>query len=236
MAILTAKDLCASYEGKRVLTDISFEVDRGNCLCVVGENGVGKSTLIRCLTGMVKPDSGSITYGEGVRPSTIGYLPQQGEYRPEFPSTVKEIVRSGLIGRKRAFIWFGDGEKERVRSALERLGISDLRDRRYCDLSGGQKQRVLLARTLVASDSVMVLDEPTIGLDAVATAELYETVRQIHESGVTVVMSASDAKAALLYATHILQLRGRALFYGAAQEYLRSDVGFSYLNRPSENE
>lgn len=222
MAILSVQNLCASYEGRRVLTDISFEVNRGDYLCIVGESGVGKSTLMRCLMGMTKPDAGSVAYGEGVRPSLIGYLPQQGDYRPDFPSSVKEIVRSGLIGRKRAFIWFGAGEKEKVRKAMEQLGIWDLRDRRYCDLSGGQKQRALLARTLVATDSLMALDEPATGLDAVATSELFETVRQIHESGVTVVMSANDAKVALLYATHILQLRGRALFFGSAQQYLRS--------------
>jgi len=223
--LIDVQNLTAEYEGRHVLENVSFTVGQGDCLCLVGENGAGKSTLIRCLLGVVEPIGGKIAYGEGILPSSIGYLPQQTDCRPDFPSTVREIVRSGLMSRKRAFVWLGRKEKQRADEAMARLDITDLADRRFTELSGGQKQRVLLARTLCAANGLLILDEPATGLDAAAAGELLRTVRHIHATGTTVILSANDAQTAIQYATHMLQLRdGQVLFNGTAQQYLRSGL------------
>lgn len=223
-AQIEVQGLCAAYEGRTVLKDVSFSVEQGEWMCIVGENGMGKSTLIRCLLGVVQPTGGKILYGDGVAPSSIGYLPQQTDYRPDFPSTVREIVRGGLMSRKRAFVWLSRAEKKRADQAMETLHIADLAGRRFADLSGGQKQRVLLARTLCASNGLLILDEPVTGLDAAAASELFHTIRLIHSMGATVIMSANDIQTALMHATHILELHGEVVFNGTCQQYLRQST------------
>ncbi|MDO4740782.1 MAG: metal ABC transporter ATP-binding protein [Eubacteriales bacterium] len=223
-ALIEVQGLCASYEGRRVLEDVSFTVEEGQWLCIVGENGCGKSTLIRCLLGVVQPTAGRILYGEGIAPASIGYLPQQSDFRPDFPATVREIVRGGLMSRKRMFVFLSRAEKRRADEAMEALDIMDLAERKFADLSGGQKQRVLLARSLCTANGLLVLDEPATGLDAAAASELFRTVRHIHSLGTTVVLSANDAQTALQYATHMMQLHGRVLFNGTAQQYLRANI------------
>jgi len=223
--LIDVNGLCAAYEGRRVLDEVSFAVGQGQWLCIVGENGCGKSTLIRCLLGVVQPTAGSIVYGEGIAPSSIGYLPQQTDCRPDFPSTVREIVRGGLMSKKRAFVFLSRKEKQRADEAMETLGIAELAGRKFTDLSGGQKQRVLLARTLCTASGLLILDEPATGLDAAAASELFRTVRHIHSMGTTVILSANDAHTALQFATHILHLEGgKVVFGGTAQQYLRSGL------------
>ena len=222
--LIEVQNLCAAYEGRQVLENVSFSVGEGEWLCLVGENGAGKSTLIRCLLGVVQPTEGVIKYGEGIVPSSIGYLPQQTDCRPDFPSSVREIVRGGLMSRKRAFVWLSRKEKQKADEAMEKLAITDLADRKFADLSGGQKQRVLLARTLCTANGLLILDEPATGLDAAATSELFRTVRHIHSMGTTVILSANDARTAIQYATHMLQLNGRVVFSGTSQQYLRAGL------------
>ncbi len=220
--LIDVKNLWAGFDGRNVLENVSCSVAQGDFLCIVGKSGRGKSTLIRCLLGIVQPTMGEIAFGEGVTPQSIGYLPQQSDLRPDFPSTVREIVRGGLKGKKRAFVWLSKREKQRAEEAMMQLNILDLAERKFADLSGGQRQRVLLARTLCASEGLLVLDEPVTGLDAVAAADLMRTVRYIHAMGATVIFSANDARLAMQYATRILELDGKVMFNGTAQQYLRS--------------
>lgn len=225
ITLIDIQDLQAEYEGRRVLDGVNLSVRRGDCLCIVGENGSGKSTLIRCLLGVVQPTGGKIAYGEGILPSSIGYLPQQTDCRPDFPSSVREIVRGGLMSRKKAFVWLNRKEKQRADEAMARLMITDLADRKFADLSGGQKQRVLLARSLCTANELLILDEPATGLDAAAAGEMMRTVRYIHATGTTVIISANDAQTAVQYATHMVHMKdGKVIFSGTAQEYLRSGL------------
>ena len=225
ITLIDIQNLQAEYEGRRVLDGVDLLVRRGDCLCLVGENGSGKSTLIRCLLGVVQPTGGKIVYGDGIMPSSIGYLPQQTDCRPDFPSTVREIVRGGLMSRKRALVWLSRKEKQQADEAMARLRIADLEDRKFADLSGGQKQRVLLARSLCAANGLLILDEPTTGLDAAAAGEMLRTVRYIHATGTTVILSANDAHTAIQFATHMVHMKdGKVVFNGTAQEYLRSGL------------
>ena len=225
MALISCRDLCLAYEGKTAVRDLSFEVPRGDYLCIVGENGSGKSTLIKSLLGLKKPRSGSIVYGDGLRRREIGYLPQQTPAQKDFPASVWEVVLSGC----RATPFYAPSEKRRAEENMEKLGLSELRSACYRDLSGGQQQRVLLARALCATRKLLLLDEPVTGLDPAVSAELYRIIRDLNAEGVTIIMVTHDVDCAIERAKTILHLRTVPLFWGRAEDYRRSEIGRSFM-------
>ena len=224
MALLTCENVALGYDGHAVLSDIGFQVNAGDYLCIVGENGSGKSTLMKTILGLQKPIGGRIVFGEGLRQTEIGYLPQQTALQKDFPATVREIVLSGCQARigKRPF--YRREEKLLARQNMERMNLADLSGRCYRELSGGQQQRVLLARALCATRRMLVLDEPVAGLDPKVTAEMYALIRKLNrEDGITVMMISHDLAAALQEATHILHV-GHDFFFGTKEAYLSSPV------------
>ena len=223
MSLITCENLALGYEGREILHGLSFTVNAGDYLCIVGENGSGKTTLMKTVLGLRAPLSGSIRFGDSLRQTEIGYLPQQTAVQRDFPASVREIVLSGCqnaLGRRP---FYGKAERERAQQAIEKLGLSDLTRRCYRELSGGQQQRVLLARALCATKKLLLLDEPVSGLDPVVTAELYALIRDLNREGITVMMISHDLAAAEADASHILHV-GSELFFGTKDEYLRSKV------------
>lgn len=228
MRLILCHDVKLGYEGKTVVEDLGMEVHAGDYLCIVGENGSGKSTFMRALLGLKKPLDGHICFENGLTRRQIGYMPQQTAVGSDFPATVKEVVQSGLRGGLfRPF--YTRAEKEKLERAFQLLEIEDIKDAAYKSLSGGQQQRVLLARAMCATDKLLLLDEPVAGLDPAMTASLYATIKKLHESGVTIVMISHDIPAAVKYATHILHLRRRPLFFGTAADYAASEAGKRFL-------
>ncbi|HOG02313.1 MAG TPA: ABC transporter ATP-binding protein [Clostridia bacterium] len=237
MALLAGCDISLGYEGRVVVEKLNFSVNRGDYLCVVGENGSGKSTLIRTLLGLMKPLSGTIATGDGLRADEIGYLPQQTAVQRDFPASVREIVLSGCLNRCGLRPFYNREERRLAADNLERLGIGDLSRRCYRELSGGQQQRVLLARALCAARSLLLLDEPASGLDPVATADLYALVEKLNrKDGMTVVMVSHDIAAAVKYAGRILHLGREPLFFGKTGEYLQSAAARPFLFGEGRNE
>ena len=231
MAILNCENLSFAYDGRTVLEDVNFSLNAGDYLCVVGENGSGKSTLIKGLLGLKAPQSGSITFGEGLKSTEIGYLPQQTQLQRDFPASVWEVVLSGCLNGLDRRLMYNKADKERARMNMERMGIEDIKDKSYQELSGGQQQRVLLARALCATRSMLLLDEPTAGLDPMATAELYQLIAQLnHQDGITVIMISHDLTAALDAASHILHI-GQTVFFGTADAYRTSPEGRLFAAR-----
>ena len=170
MALLTCSDVTFSYEGIPVLTDVNFALEAGSYLCIVGENGSGKSTLIKGLLHLKNPSTGSITTGDGLHPSEIGYLPQQtAAQRISRRASGKSCCPAGRTTRiSRRFT------QRQTRGRAPQYGASrppSIKERCYRDLSGGQQQRVLLARALCATKKLLLLDEPVTGLDPVMTNE-----------------------------------------------------------------
>ena len=224
MSLIKACNLTLGYEGKRVVDNLNFTVNSGDYLCVVGENGSGKTTLMKTILHLNSPISGKIEMGEGLKPSEIGYLPQQTEVQRDFPASVWEIVLSGNLGHSGLMPFYTKEQKEKARKNLEKMGIADLSKRCYRELSGGQQQRVLLARALCATTKTLLLDEPVSGLDPNVTAEMYSTIEALNKEGITVIMISHDMDAALKYATHILQI-GKDVFFGAKTEYIKYREG-----------
>ena len=225
MAQLTCENLVLGYDGEAVVRDLSFCVESGDYLCTLGENGSGKTTLMKAILGLHAPLSGTITFGEGLTHSQIGYLPQQTVVQKDFPASVWEIVLSGFQGRRGFSPFYTKEEKARARENMEKLGIAGFEKRCYRDLSGGQQQRVLLSRALCATGKLLLLDEPVAGLDPVVTAEMYRLIRDLNRrEGITVIMISHDLEAAEQYASHILHI-GAELFFGPKETYLKSAVG-----------
>lgn len=233
MAQLICEDVTLGYEGIAVTENLNFSVSSGDYLCIVGENGVGKSTLIKALLGLLEPMKGKISTGEGLRSDEIGYLPQQTVIQRDFPASVREIVFSGLSGKNGFRPFYSKELKVHAKKQMEKMGISHLEKRCYRELSGGQQQRVLLARALCATGKMLLLDEPVGGLDPKAKEEMYELIAKLNkEDKITVIMVSHDISAAVKYASHILHLGHTPLFFGTKQEYMQSDTGKYFTSFP----
>ena len=226
MALLTCRDLSLGYDGREIVSGLNFEINSGEYLCIVGENGSGKSTLMKTILGLETPLGGEIVFGDGLKQTEIGYLPQQTLVQRDFPASVREIVLSGCSGRAGLRPFYSRDDKRRAAENMERMDISDLASRCYRELSGGQQQRVLLARALCATGKMLLLDEPVSGLDPRVTAEMYDLIRSLNrDDGITVIMISHDVDEAISYATRVLHI-GKDVFFGTSEEYLGSEAGF----------
>lgn len=220
MALLKCINLTLGYNSKIILENLNFEVTKGDYLCILGENGSGKTTLMKNLLHLLKPISGTIQTGDGLLHDEIGYLPQQTDVQRDFPASVKEIVLSGCQSRCKKRPWYNFEEKNLAEKIMKQLEITNLSKKCYRELSGGQQQRVLLARALCATQKMILLDEPTTGLDSQATEEMYSLIKKLNDSGITIIMISHDVEAALKYAKHILHI-GKKIFFGDIKDYDR---------------
>jgi len=226
-AILEATDLCIGYDGKSIVDDICFSITSGSYLCIVGENGAGKSTLLKTISGLQNPVYGTVHFN--VHRREIGYLPQQIAIRNDFPASAKEIISSGTLSRGKWYRpFYSKEEKERITWACDKTGVTVFLKQCFRELSGGQQQRVLLARALVTARNVVILDEPTAGLDPEATKEFYELLLKINnDEKITIIMVTHDIEGAEKYASHILELKNRMpdeeedYFFGTVGDYVK---------------
>lgn len=214
MAQLSCRSLSVGYDGKTVLHDIDFDINKGDYLCIVGENGTGKSTLMKTLLGLQPPLAGKIIRGYDMKSGGIGYLPQQTGVQKDFPASVREVVMSGCQVRCGIRPFYSRAEKQLAQRAMAKMEITHLSGKCYRELSGGQQQRTLLARALCASGDMLFLDEPVSGLDPGAADDMYRLVEHLNrEEGLTIVMISHDTAAAARYASHILRT-GDKVFFG----------------------
>ncbi len=231
MNLVEIRDLTIGYDGKPVVSGLNFDISAGDYLCVLGENGSGKSSLVKAILGLKSAYSGHIHFAPGFSRREIGYMPQKTEVQRDFPAGVFEVVLSGCQGAMGFKPFYGKAEKLRAASAMERLGIDGIRNECYRNLSGGQQQRVLLARALCSADKMILLDEPTTALDPLATAEFYRIIERLNrDDGVTVVMVSHDTAGALESSTKVLHLGGNeSLFFGETAEYVKTRLGKKFL-------
>ncbi len=215
---VSVADLTLSFEGRAVLQDLSFEIREGDYICVIGENGSGKSSLMNAILGLVKPTAGKIKFHHLSR-NQIGVLPQLAPIEADFPATVSEVVLAGCLARANKGIFLAKDSKQIAFSAMEKLGITSLADRSYRELSGGQRQRVMIARALCAAEKMLILDEPVTGLDRTATADVYSLVENLNRGGMTIVTVTHDIRAALKYATKILRINKDSYLFLDVEKY-----------------
>ena len=207
--IIKIKCLSAGYDGKQVLNDINLTVYQDDYLGIIGPNGGGKTTLIRLILGLKKPTKGNIRFfkaerdknGETtkdkngevnvkeVKEITMGYLPQYNDLDKQFPISVYEVVLSGLCKSKKLFSRYTKAQHQQVHDTLNRMQLTDLKDRHICTLSGGQLQRVLLARAIVSKPDVVILDEPNTYIDRRFQKQMYEMLEQINKECAIIIVS-----------------------------------------------
>ncbi len=203
--IIKIRNLNFSYDKQVVLEGINLDYSSDEFLAIIGPNGGGKSTLLKLILGLLKPQSGEIKLF-GKEPSEvskfIGYVPQNFLSNQSFPMMVLEVVLMGLIDKK-IFGFYSRDEKQMALAALEKVGMKEFASARIGELSGGQRQRVYIARALCANAKVLVLDEPTASIDTKGQAEIYEILKNINASGVGVVLVSHDLNIVLNYATKI---------------------------------
>ena len=229
MALIKCEQVCLGYEGRAVLENVNFEVNSGDYLYIIGENGTGKSTLIKALLGLKRTMSGQIMLGEKLRADEIGYLPQQTQAQKDFPASVYEVVLSGRLNSLKGRPFFRREDRSDAIDKIKLMGLDKLQNACYHDLSGGQKQRVLLARAMCATKKLILLDEPVTGLDPLVTEELYELINKINrDHDITVIMVSHDMEATVKYASHILWLSDKDMFFGTRDEFLDTPEGRKY--------
>jgi len=237
MPQLICEKLALGYDGKIVLSNLSFSVSAGDYLCIIGENGAGKSTLMKTILKLKPPISGQISTSDGLLPNEIGYMPQQTVVQKDFPASVKEVVLSGCLNRRGLRPYYNTEEKLNAEDNMTKLGILPLEKRCYRELSGGQQQRTLLARALCATSKILLLDEPASGLDPKASAEMYELIEGLNNEGITIIMISHDIGVSIKYASHILHIGGQSvLFTGTKADYIKSDIGRIYARLGGEQE
>lgn len=187
-----------SYGEEDILVDINFSIPDGDYVAIVGPNGAGKSTLLKLLLGLMKPSDGCITvFGHSVEKAKehldIGYVPQRiVSSEVSLPATVEEVVRSACVASGGFFSFLGEKEKAFAENAMDQLGILDLKKKQVSQLSGGQRQRVFIARALARNPKILILDEPTVGIDVSVKEKFFELLEDLNKKGLTILIVSHD--------------------------------------------
>jgi ABC-type Mn2+/Zn2+ transport system ATPase subunit len=242
---IVLRDVTFSYDGRPALIDVSLEVPLRSFTALIGPNGAGKSTVLKLLLGLHRPKTGTIEV-LGSRPGRveqpIGYVPQRIRLPTGFPLSVHEVVLMGRYGRLGLWRRPGREDHARARDALERVGMLQVERERFGDLSGGQQQRVLIARALCAEPRLLILDEPTAGLDPAAQARFYTLVCDLQrQEGLTLLCASHDLDVVSAHADLVILLDRRVRAQGAPSDVLGSraldrSYGFPppHVHRPGE--
>ena len=209
-AVLDVREIEFAFESGRVLNGVSLSVRAGDFLVLLGPNGSGKSTLVKVALGLLEPAGGTAAlFGFPAREARarekVGYVPQRAAISSRVPATVAEVVLTGRVHGS-PFGVFRRADREAAAKALDRVGLAHLAGRRIGELSGGEQQRVLIARALVSDPRLLVLDEPTAGVDKESQSRFAEILRDLNASGVTIVMVAHDVGAVGPYLTRVVAL------------------------------
>lgn len=226
--IVFLSHVTAGYNGHIALEDVSFTVHRGQFVAVLGPNGAGKTTLLRVILGIVRPQAGIVrVFGKPPwrlreERRLIGYVPQMSLTDLHFPVTAWDVVMMGRFSRIGPTRWPGAEDREAVARAMQRVGVWHLKDRPFGQLSGGQRQRVLLARALVNEPELLLLDEPTAGVDVAATSTVYTLLRRFRDEGMTIIVVSHDVGVVASFADVIACINKRLVAHGRPQEVLSS--------------
>ena len=229
--LIQLHDLAIGYGRRALLEHLSFEVERGDYLALVGSNGAGKTTLLRTLLGLLPPLSGRIEFPNG--PVHFGYVPQLGTLDDIFPISALDAVLMGFYGRLGALKWPGKTEKQKAQDALEECGIGQMGHRLLRELSGGQRQRVLIARAIVSEPDVLVLDEHTNNLDVTGERAIMELVDELHQHhNLAVVMVTHSLPTVANHAQHLGILREGKFSFAPVDVVLQSDYLSDFYGVP----
>ncbi|RMF05457.1 ABC transporter ATP-binding protein [Candidatus Woesearchaeota archaeon] len=229
--------LSQSFGYVEVLHNITFRIEEGDFLGIIGPNGSGKTTLLKTILGLYPLKKGRIKlFGKPLRSFSdwhlIGYVPQKAtDFDRNFPATVKEIVATGLVSRKGFPRFISGGDFSLVDEKLELVGMLGFKDRQIGKLSGGQQQRVFIARALVSEPKVLLLDEPTAGVDQESQFAFYKLLEELNKKGITIVLVSHDIGTITRYVNKVACLAKTLVFHGTHEEFCRSEVAQQFLTQ-----
>jgi zinc transport system ATP-binding protein len=220
--VISLDNVSYGYNSELVLENISFKADQGDLLGIIGPNGAGKTTLFSLILGLLEGYQGKITlFNEDIRNNRkalkrVGYIPQKKNINQGFPATVEEIVSLGVPGRKT--------NKDVIISALKIVGLLQQKDKRIGELSGGQQQRVLIAKALVNEPELLILDEPTTGIDLETQDRFYTLLRNLNsERNITIILASHDLDAINRLANKVACVNRKMSFHGDAREFFGNE-------------
>ncbi len=231
MSFIKLDKLVLGYGSKKIINEISIDINEGEYIYIIGENGIGKTTLVKGLLNLINPLSGKVIYNKVIQKNDVGYLPQLSTTMKNFPASVYEIVLSGTLNSSKLMLFYSKKEKKKIDNILKLLNIVNLKNKSFKDLSGGQQRRVLLARAMISSNKVLILDEPVAGLDPKAIKDFYEIIKKINKkNNLTILMVSHDVKAAVKYADKVLHLHEDGYCYGTVPEYKQNVISEYFLD------
>jgi len=241
-SILSVKNLCCGYGSVEVLSDVSFDIEKGDYIGLAGPNGAGKTTLVKTVLGLSEKFKGIIKlFGQDLKSfdgwGRVGYLSQRvTAFNPLFPAAVKEVVGLGLLSQKEFPKRFDRTDDVKIMQSLDLMGISDLHKKPVSDLSGGQQQRVFLARALVSSPELLILDEPGTALDPQSREDFFEFIKKLNrDKGITVILITHDTAQIGQYANKLLYMDKKVVFYGSFSDFCRSAEMHQYFGHFSQH-
>ena len=229
--IVELEDVRVDYPGGvQAIDQINLQIFEKDIIGLIGPNGAGKSTLLGVILGLIKPSEGSVNlFGEAIKPKNlrlVGYVPQKAQLTDSnFPATVDETVLLGRIPGAGLFHRLGKEDHVKAEEAMRILGIEDLRERRIGQLSGGQSQRVFIAKAIIDRPRLLILDEPTTGVDAQSKSEFYDTLSHLNqEFGITILLSSHDIGIVTKLASKIACINRTLYFCGPTSEFETSSA------------
>ena len=232
MKAVEFRDVTVEYEHRTALKDVSFEVEQGEFIGVVGSNGSGKTTMLKTILGLVQPAKGEIrVFGKELHShikeirGRIGYVPQKTTVNPKMPILVKEVVLMGRYGKIGMLHSPRRKDYDIVKDALKEVDMLKYKDEPFGHLSGGQQQRVYLARALAQEPELMILDEPTTGLDVSSQNALIDLIHDLKErKGLTVMFVTHDVNSIARVSSRVMYLKNRIIAFGPFDQVCREDV------------
>lgn len=223
--IIEVDHVSFSYGGERVLNDVTLNVHLGDFLGIIGPNGGGKTTLLKIILGLLQPSAGTVRlFGQDLQKfkdwKRIGYVAQKAtNFDPNFPATAREVVAMGRYARRGLFRFLTRQDHWAVETALRQVEMQDFGNRLIGDLSGGQQQRVFIARALAAEPRVILLDEPTVGVDQKTQEDFYRLLKRLNtELDLTLVLVSHDIDVVASEATEVAWINCQLVYYGPPKE------------------
>jgi zinc transport system ATP-binding protein len=240
--VIRVADLGVSFGGVCALESVSFDVEEGDYIGVVGPNGSGKTTLIKALLGLIPRSRGMVRlWGERNEEfghwERIGYLPQKALFLdPRFPASVEEVIASGILVKKHFPQKIAALDRKAIDELIHSFGIEELRGRPIGKLSGGQQQRVFLARALASRPQLLILDEPTVALDPQSRESFYSTLACLNtQKKITIVLVSHDLGSIGKYASKLMYLDRKMIFFGDFKEFCVSENMTEYFGMMSQH-
>lgn len=214
MTLIDIKNLSFGYNDERVLENIDLKIEKDDFMAIIGPNGGGKSTLLKLILGILKPQAGTIDFiGD---PITIGYVPQNININTNFPVTAIEVVLMGHGGTKRPIFGYSKSETMCAMQALREVGMEEYASSRIGSLSGGQRQRVMIARALCSHPSIVILDEPTSNIDTNGQKQIYGLLKELNKT-MTIIVVSHDISITIEYANKVAYINRTLSFHDMKQ-------------------